>query len=215
MPLRHIGRVGGITPLILKLGSSWRWVLNFTLQQLYTWERTLVPNEWEVGGFQNQSGHFGEEKYSLPLPWFKPMSIQPVTSLLYWLNSPGSHFYAINCVKLEYLNLEFWELKLLASMIRFVLRLRQLLTTVMHFDLSSQCDTFWIEAKAVVSQCDTLVLRLRQLLVRVMHFVLRLRQLLVSVMHFVLRLSQLLVSVIHFVLRLRQLLVSVIHLFWG
>jgi len=35
----------GIAPLILKLGTRGRWVVNFTLRRLYLWQRTLVPTE--------------------------------------------------------------------------------------------------------------------------------------------------------------------------
>jgi len=49
--------------------------------------------------------------------------------------------------------LEFWELKLLASMIHLVLRHRQL-SWFEAKAVVSQRDTFWFEAKTVISQCD-------------------------------------------------------------
>jgi len=35
---------GDIAPRILKLGTRWRWVVSFTLQPLYPWGKTQVPN---------------------------------------------------------------------------------------------------------------------------------------------------------------------------
>jgi len=36
---------GGIAPRILNLGTRWRWVVSFTTEPLYSWERTPVPIE--------------------------------------------------------------------------------------------------------------------------------------------------------------------------
>jgi hypothetical protein len=38
----------GVAPLILNLGSRWRWVVNFTPWPLYPWEITPVPIELEA-----------------------------------------------------------------------------------------------------------------------------------------------------------------------
>jgi hypothetical protein len=38
----------GIAPLILNLSTGWRWVVNFTLQLAYPWERTPVSSRQEV-----------------------------------------------------------------------------------------------------------------------------------------------------------------------
>jgi hypothetical protein len=43
VPCRHKGAA-----LILKVGSRWRWVVNFTPWPLYPGEITLLPTEWEA-----------------------------------------------------------------------------------------------------------------------------------------------------------------------
>jgi len=42
-------------------------------------ERTVVPIEWESGWAAGQSECFGEDKDPLPIPGFKPQTIQSVT----------------------------------------------------------------------------------------------------------------------------------------
>jgi hypothetical protein len=41
-------RTRGTFPVILYLGTRWRWVVKFTPLPLYPWERTPVPTEQEV-----------------------------------------------------------------------------------------------------------------------------------------------------------------------
>jgi len=57
---------GCIATLIINLGTRWSWVFSFVSWPLY------VPGNkrstyWfgRLGGFQNQSGRFGEEKHLL------------------------------------------------------------------------------------------------------------------------------------------------------
>ena len=42
-PRTHIGGSRGITPLILNVGSTWRWVVNFKPLPLYPWKGIPVP----------------------------------------------------------------------------------------------------------------------------------------------------------------------------
>jgi hypothetical protein len=42
------------------------------------WKRTPLPTEQRLGGSQNQSGLFGEEKNLLPLLEFKPQVVKPI-----------------------------------------------------------------------------------------------------------------------------------------
>ena len=44
--MKAYGGTGNISPLILKLGTTWRWVVNFTHQPLYFRGWSLVLVEW-------------------------------------------------------------------------------------------------------------------------------------------------------------------------
>jgi hypothetical protein len=66
----------GMAPLILKLGTRWKWV-NFTPRPHYSREIRRCPSNWRLGGRQNRSGRFGKEN-SLSLMRFKPRTLQPI-----------------------------------------------------------------------------------------------------------------------------------------
>jgi hypothetical protein len=56
---------GGIAPRILDPGTSWRWVVSFTLRPLYSLVK--IPRyvfDRRLGGPQSRSGRDGEEKNS-------------------------------------------------------------------------------------------------------------------------------------------------------
>jgi hypothetical protein len=66
----------GIAPLILDLGTRWRWVASFTPRPLYPQGK----NAWyslvrRLSGPQSWSGRGGEEKNSQPVPGLKPQII--------------------------------------------------------------------------------------------------------------------------------------------
>jgi hypothetical protein len=70
---------GGTDPLILDLGTRWRWMVSFTPRPLYLQRKSpWYPLERRLGGPQSRSGRGGEEKNSQPLPGFEPPIIQPV-----------------------------------------------------------------------------------------------------------------------------------------
>jgi len=52
--------------------------MNFMPRLLYSGKESLYALSRKLGGLQNQSGHFGKEKYLLLLPGFKPRSVQPI-----------------------------------------------------------------------------------------------------------------------------------------
>jgi hypothetical protein len=57
-------------------------VANCTSQTLYPLERNPVPTKEGLGGPQNQSRQFREEKILLPLPGFSPWIVQAIACLL-------------------------------------------------------------------------------------------------------------------------------------
>ena len=67
----------GIFPLNLSLGTTRRWVVNFTPRPLYPRE----PLNMGLSGSQRRSRHFGEEKNPFPLPRFGLRTVQHVASL--------------------------------------------------------------------------------------------------------------------------------------
>jgi hypothetical protein len=76
-------RSGCIDPHFLDLGTSWRWVVNFTRRPLYPRGKSpRYPLDRRLGGPQSRSGRFGEENISWPYrdlnsdPWV----VQPVAS---------------------------------------------------------------------------------------------------------------------------------------
>jgi hypothetical protein len=70
---------GGIAPLILDLGSRWRWRVSFTPRPLYPQGKSpWYPLDRRLGGPQNRSGSGGEEKNSQPLPGLEPSISHPV-----------------------------------------------------------------------------------------------------------------------------------------
>jgi hypothetical protein len=74
---------GCIDPHFLDLGTSWRWVVNFTLRPLYPRGKSpRYPLDRKLGGPQSRSGRFGEEKILDPT-WTgtpTPSVVQPVAS---------------------------------------------------------------------------------------------------------------------------------------
>jgi hypothetical protein len=52
----------GIAPLILKLGTRWRWVVNFTSRPLYHLEIAPIPLNRSLGGHQLPVWKFGRRK---------------------------------------------------------------------------------------------------------------------------------------------------------
>jgi hypothetical protein len=56
---------GGIAPLIVNLGTKWRWVVSLMLHPLCSRGKSpLYPMGGELGGPQNRSGRDGKEKNS-------------------------------------------------------------------------------------------------------------------------------------------------------
>jgi hypothetical protein len=87
---RHEGvfRSGVIAPLILDLGSRWRWVVSFTTWPLYPQgKRPWYPLDRRLGGPQSRSGRSGEEKNSQSLTGLEHPITQRYTTELYRL--PG------------------------------------------------------------------------------------------------------------------------------
>lgn len=71
----------GLSPLTINLGARWRSLVYNTPQAIYPpppWERTLYPLCKRFDGSQSQSGKYGEEKNTLPLPGFEPQPVQLV-----------------------------------------------------------------------------------------------------------------------------------------
>jgi hypothetical protein len=63
----------GIAPLILDLGTRWRWVVCFTHRPLYPQGKNhRYPLDRRLGGPQSRSGHDGEQKNSQPRPGIEP-----------------------------------------------------------------------------------------------------------------------------------------------
>jgi hypothetical protein len=70
---------GGIAPLILYLGTRWRWVVSFMPRPLYLQGKSpMYPLDRRLGESQSRSGRGGEEKNSQPPPGLEPSIIQPV-----------------------------------------------------------------------------------------------------------------------------------------
>jgi hypothetical protein len=68
----------GIAPLILDLGTRWRWVVSFTTRLLYPQGNSpRYPLDRRLGRPQSRSGRGGEQKNSQPLTGLEPPIIQP------------------------------------------------------------------------------------------------------------------------------------------
>jgi len=68
-----------IAPHILDLGTTWRRVVSFIPQSLYSQGKSpWYLLDRRLGGPQNRSGHCGEEKNSQPLTGLKAPIIQPI-----------------------------------------------------------------------------------------------------------------------------------------
>jgi hypothetical protein len=77
-----VWRIGGITPLILKLYTRLRWLASFTPRSLYQ----------SSSGSQSQSGRGGKEKYPSSCREFNPghtahslVTVMTELSLIHWL----------------------------------------------------------------------------------------------------------------------------------
>jgi hypothetical protein len=74
---------GGIVPLILRLGTRWRWIVSFTPRPLYPQGRSSwCPFDRRLGGPQRRSGRGSEKKNSQPLPGLKPQCCKTELSWL-------------------------------------------------------------------------------------------------------------------------------------
>lgn len=69
----------GTAPHIRNLPARWRWVVNITLQRLYAWEGTPVPVALKAGWTLELVRTIWRSGKSLPLPRFKPQTVQPVS----------------------------------------------------------------------------------------------------------------------------------------
>jgi hypothetical protein len=72
---RYEGVLGseGIAPLILWLGTRWRWMVSFTPRSLYPQGKSpWYPVDRRLGGPQSRSGRGGEEKNSQPQLGLEP-----------------------------------------------------------------------------------------------------------------------------------------------
>jgi hypothetical protein len=94
---------GGIAPYILDLGTTWRWVVNFTPRPLYPQGNSpFYPLDRRLGGPQSRSEHDGEKKNCQPLPDSNPrlstLGKYPLRFLyLYW---GGGREMVLVCFKL-------------------------------------------------------------------------------------------------------------------
>jgi len=129
---------GGIAPLILNLGTRWRWVVNFTPRQLYFREisryllnkRLGCPPSWR------------KQKNLLPIPGFECHIVQPVAQSLYLLSYHGCrNLYTaqIHGVELHCNEANFWT----AYNCRFIndeiLVYRLLLAKILDLRLDWRC----------------------------------------------------------------------------
>ena len=78
---------GGIAPLILNLGTRWRWILYPS--HFISGKEPCYPSSM-LGGSQSQCQCFGEEKIILPLPGFEPHVVKAVTLCFSQLHFHGS-----------------------------------------------------------------------------------------------------------------------------
>jgi hypothetical protein len=74
----------GIAPLILNLGTKWRWVVNFTTLQLYFQERTCAQVEQETGWYPEPVWTLWEKESSFFLILeFEFRAVEPAAQLPY------------------------------------------------------------------------------------------------------------------------------------
>ena len=66
----------GKAPLILNLGTRWRWTVNFMPRRLNSGKEPKYLFQRSLGGAKNQYGGFGKDKYLLSTPGFKPRIVQ-------------------------------------------------------------------------------------------------------------------------------------------
>jgi hypothetical protein len=72
---------GCIDPHFLDLGTSWRWVVNFTPRPLYPRGKSpRYPMDRRLGGPQSRSGRFGENSWPYRDSNSDPSVVQPVAS---------------------------------------------------------------------------------------------------------------------------------------
>ena len=79
-----------IAPLILKLETRWRWLVNFTPLPLYSREEPRYPLNRKLGRHQSLSGRFWKRENLLHVPGFEPRNIQPAGSRFIDYTIPAS-----------------------------------------------------------------------------------------------------------------------------
>jgi hypothetical protein len=95
-----------IDPYFLDLGTSWRWVVSFTLRPLYPWGKSpRYPFDSRLGGSQGWSGRRGEEKILDPTV-SRPLSRPARSQSLYRLRCFG--FLLASGNKYPTVNSWFW-----------------------------------------------------------------------------------------------------------
>jgi hypothetical protein len=80
----------GIAPLILSLGTRYRWVVNFTPRPLFRRERTSLPFEWEAVWAPEPVWRFSKRETLLPLSGFRTLDLPARRLAIYQLRCPGS-----------------------------------------------------------------------------------------------------------------------------
>jgi len=79
---RHEGVLGSgsIAPWIFNFGTSWRWVISFTLRPLYVRDESpRYPLDRRLCGLQRRSGRGNEEKLPFPVPpGNRTLAVHPV-----------------------------------------------------------------------------------------------------------------------------------------
>jgi len=69
---------GGIAPVIFNLGTTWRWVVSFTIRPLYPHGQSQRNRmDWSMVGPQSRSVCGGREKNTCP-DWNHTPTVQPL-----------------------------------------------------------------------------------------------------------------------------------------
>jgi hypothetical protein len=77
--------VSGRTAPRINLGTTWRWVVNFTIRPLYSCgKRPRFPWDWKLGGPQSQSGRSSEEKNAFIAPAGNWTPVVRAVACHYW-----------------------------------------------------------------------------------------------------------------------------------
>jgi hypothetical protein len=97
-------RVGGIAPVILNLGTRWRWVVSLTLRPLdIQWKTLPCPLNRRLCGLHIRSGRFWEGKSLLLLPIFEHRNFQRVWWSVYRLHCRAPFITAAKFCRLRIL----------------------------------------------------------------------------------------------------------------